>query len=262
MCGRFALNQNVQLMQRLFGFGPEPNLGNRLPEAFSRFNIAPTQPIIIIDAGLDGRRHLRLVRWGLIPSWSKNAETQSLLFNARAETAADKPSFRGAMRHHRCLVPATGFYEWRRMGETKMPYLIRPRDGSPMAFAGIADSWLGADGSEIDTGAILTTSANRLMAGLHDRMPVILLPGDWEEWLDCGNRRPQDVAHLLRPAADDLLEAVPVSKRVNSVANDDEGLIAPLAEPITVDATAPAAKADRNAKADNDDEPPEQGSLF
>lgn len=256
MCGRFALNQNARLMQRLFGYDVEAALGNMLPGAFNRFNIAPTQPIVIIDAGLDGKRHLRLVRWGLIPSWSKDAQTQSLLFNARAETAADKPSFRGAMRHHRCLVPATGFYEWRRMGEAKMPYFIRPRDGSPMAFAGIADSWLGADGSEIDTGAILTTSANRLMAGLHDRMPVILSPGDWEEWLDCGNRRPRDVAHLLRPAADDLLEAIPVSERANSVANDDEGLIAPLAEPITVEVAPP------DRKADNDDEPPKQGSLF
>ncbi|PKR88782.1 DUF159 family protein [Pleomorphomonas diazotrophica] len=258
MCGRFVLIESLRMMQNLFGFPPPPGFDKRLLDMGHRYNIAPTQPIAVVDAGLDGTRHAHLVRWGLIPSWTKDAKTQSLLFNARSETAADKPSFRNAMRHRRCLVPASGFYEWRRMGTAKMPYYIRPRDGSTMAFAGLSETWLGPDGSEIDTGAILTTAANRLMSVLHDRMPVILDPRDWDEWLDCGNRRPSDVAHLLRPAADELLEAVPVSERANSVANDDEALIAPLAEPLTVDAepsetqTGPAP----------DDEPPAQGNLF
>lgn len=260
MCGRFVLIESLRAMQNVFGYNIDPHYDDRVKDMSRRYNIAPTQPIAIIDAGLDGRRHARLVRWGLIPAWTKDAKTQSLLFNARAETAADKPSFRTAMRHRRCLVPASGFYEWRRMGTAKMPYYIRPRDGSTMAFAGLTETWLGSDGSEIDTGAILTTSANRLMAMLHDRMPVILAPKDWDEWLDCGNRRPRDIEHLLRPAADELLEAIPVSERANSVANDDEALIAPLAEPLTVDATPDQRNAD--AAPPDDDEPPTQGSLF
>lgn len=259
MCGRFVLVESLRAMQNLFGYRIDERFPERLLDAGRRYNIAPTQPIVAVDAGLDGVRHVRLVRWGLIPAWTKDARTQSLLFNARSETAADKPSFRTAMRHRRCLVPASGFYEWRRMGTAKMPYYIRPRDGSTMAFAGLTETWLGPDGSEIDTGAILTTSANRLMAMLHDRMPVILDPGDWDEWLDCGNRRPRDVARLLRPAADDLLEAIPVSERANSVANDDEALIAPLAEPLTVDAEP---EAEKPADPTPDDEPPTQGSLF
>lgn len=258
MCGRFVLIESLRAMQNLFGYSLPVGYDERVLDMSNRYNIAPTQPIAVIDAGLDGIRHARLVRWGLIPAWTKEAKTQSLLFNARSETAADKPSFRTAMRHRRCLVPASGFYEWRRMGAAKMPYYIRPRDGSTMAFAGITETWLGSEGSEIDTGAILTTSANGLMTMLHDRMPVILDPGDWDEWLDCGNRRPRDVAHLMRPAADDLLEAIPVSERANSVGNDDEALIAPLAEPLTVDVKPASAK----PTTDPDDEPPAQGSLF
>ncbi|WP_026789572.1 SOS response-associated peptidase [Pleomorphomonas oryzae] len=260
MCGRFVLIESLRAMQNLFGYPIDADYIRRILDMSNRYNIAPTQPIVIVDAGLDGVRHARLVRWGLIPSWTKEAKTQSLLFNARSETAADKPSFRTAMRHRRCLVPASGFYEWRRMGTAKMPYYIRPRDGSTMAFAGLNETWLGPDGSEIDTGAILTTSANRLMAMLHDRMPVILDPKDWDEWLDCGNRRPRDVEHLLRPAADDLLEAIPVSERANSVANDDEALIAPLAEPLMIDAKPDSQTVDPTS--DDDDEPPAQGSLF
>lgn len=260
MCGRFVLIESLRAMQNVFGYRLPEDYDKRVLDMNGRYNIAPTQPIAVIDAGFDGIRHVRLVRWGLIPSWTKDAKTQSLLFNARSETAADKPSFRTAMRHRRCLVPASGFYEWRRMGMAKMPYFIRPRDGSTMAFAGLTETWLGSDGSEIDTGAILTTSANRLMAMLHDRMPVILDPKDWDEWLDCGNRRPRDVEHLLRPAADELLEAVPVSERANSVANDDEALIAPLAEPLTIDAKPDQRSAD--VAPPDDDEPPTQGSLF
>ncbi|CAI9407919.1 SOS response-associated protein YedK [Pleomorphomonas sp. T1.2MG-36] len=258
MCGRFVLIESLRMMQNLFGYRLPEEYDKRILDMGNRYNIAPTQPIAVIDAGLDGVRHVRLVRWGLIPAWTKDAKTQSLLFNARSETAADKPSFRTAMRHRRCLIPASGFYEWRRMGTAKMPYYIRPRDGSTMAFAGLTETWLGSDGSEIDTGAILTTGANRLMAMLHDRMPVVLDPKDWDEWLDCGNRRPRDVAHLLKSAADDLLEAIPVSERANSVGNDDEALIAPLAEPLTVDREPSRKKADPAP----DDEPPAQGSLF
>ena len=137
MCGRFALIESLRAMQNVFGYPIDAEYIRRILDLSNRYNIAPTQPIAVVDAGLDGVRHVRLVRWGLIPAWTKDAKTQSLLFNARSETAADKPSFRTAMRHRRCLVPASGFYEWRRMGTAKMPYYIRPRDCSTMAFAGL-----------------------------------------------------------------------------------------------------------------------------
>jgi putative SOS response-associated peptidase YedK len=244
MCGRYAMTLPPEAARRLFGYGETPNFP-------PRYNIAPTQPIAVVIADLDGSRHFRLVRWGLIPGWSKDATTQSLLFNARSETAADKPSFRAAMRHRRCLVPADGFFEWKRQGEARFPYYIRRRDGGPMAFAGIWETWLGADGSEIDTGAILTTAANGLMARLHDRMPVILPPESWADWLDCANHRPEDVRELTRPAPDDLLEAIAVSERVNAVRNDDGGLLEPLAEPVVAEPAQPARKTR-----------PAQGELF
>ena len=244
MCGRYAMTLPPEAARRLFGYGETPNFP-------PRYNIAPTQPIAVVIADLDGSRHFRLVRWGLIPGWSKDATTQSLLFNARSETAADKPSFRAAMRHRRCLVPADGFFEWKRQGEARFPYYIRRRDGGPMAFAGIWETWLGADGSEIDTGAILTTAANGLMARLHDRMPVILPPESWADWLDCANHRPEDVRELTRPAPDDLLEAIAVSERVNAVRNDDGGLLEPLAESVVAEPAQPARKTR-----------PAQGELF
>mgnify|MGYP001581450133 CR=1 FL=1 len=244
MCGRYAMTLPPEAARRLFGYGETPNFP-------PRYNIAPTQPIAVVIADLDGSRHFRLVRWGLIPGWSKDATTQSLLFNARSETAADKPSFRAAMRHRRCLVPADGFFEWKRQGEARFPYYIRRRDGGPMAFAGIWETWLGTDGSEIDTGAILTTAANGLMARLHDRMPVILPPESWADWLDCANHRPEDVRELTRPAPDDLLEAIAVSERVNAVRNDDGGLLEPLAEPVVAEPAQPARKTR-----------PAQGELF
>ena len=244
MCGRYAMTLPPEAARRLFGYGETPNFP-------PRYNIAPTQPIAVVIADLDGSRHFRLVRWGLIPGWSKDATTQSLLFNARSETAADKPSFRAAMRHRRCLVPADGFFEWKRQGEARFPYYIRRRDGGPMAFAGIWETWLGTDGSEIDTGAILTTAANGLMARLHDRMPVILPPESWADWLDCANHRPEDVRELTRPAPDDLLEAIAVSERVNAVRNDDDGLLEPLAEPVVAEPAQPVRKTR-----------PAQGELF
>lgn len=233
MCGRFAMTLPPEAMRRLYGYAETPNFP-------PRYNIAPAQPIAVVIADLDGARHFRLVRWGLIPAWSKDGSTASLLFNARAETAADKPSFRGAMRHRRCLVPADGFYEWRRQGKDRQPFFVRRRDRAPLAFAGLWETWMGADGSEIDTGAILTTTPNALMARLHDRMPVILAADDWAAWLDNAGHRPAEVAALLRPFADDALEAVPVSELVNAVRNDDQRLIEPLAEPLVVEPPAPA----------------------
>ncbi len=245
MCGRYTLTMTPEEMKRLFRYPETPNFP-------PRYNIAPTQPIAVVVAD-HGERHFRLVRWGLIPSWVKDPASFSLLINARSETAADKPAFRAAMRHRRCLVPASGFYEWRRDGREKQAFFLRPRDGRALAFAGVWEHWLGADGSEIDTAAILTSEANHLVAGIHDRMPVAIPEEAFEAWLDTDGRRPQDVRHLLAPAPDELFEAIPVSARVGSVRNDDAAVQSPIGEPLTLDAEeTPEAEPDR----------PAQGSLF
>lgn len=250
MCGRYTLTMTPEELKRLFRYIETPNFP-------PRYNIAPTQPIAIVR--LDrGERHFQLVRWGLIPGWVKDPASFTLLINARGETAAEKPAFRGAMRHKRCLVPASGFYEWRRVGTTKQPFYIRPRDGGTIAFAGLYEDYMSPDGSEISTAAILTTGANRLMAGIHDRMPVILSEPDWDAWLDTAGHEPRHVTGLLKPAADDLLEAIPVSTRVNAVRNDDAGVIAPVSEPMVVEADETRDSADTAG----DSAGKAQGSLF
>ena len=192
------------------------------PEFPARYNIAPTQPVPVIVEER-GKRHFRLMRWGLIPSWAKE-EPKSLLINARADTIDEKPSFRGAFRHGRCLMPADAFYEWKAKGQgPKQPYLIRRRDGQCFAMAAIASDWMGADGSEIDTVAVVTTDANDTLMPIHHRMPVILEEKDWDTWLD-PETRAQDAQKLLRPAPDDLMEAIPIGTRINRVANDDPSL--------------------------------------
>ncbi|MDE1993645.1 MAG: SOS response-associated peptidase, partial [Rhizobiaceae bacterium] len=194
------------------------------------YNIAPTQPILVVIAGdrqergsnLPDRRAF-LVRWGFLPGWVKDPKEFPLLINARAETAIGKASFRAAMRHRRILVPASGFYEWHRpskeSGEKSQAYWIRPRRGGVIAFAGLMETWSSADGSEVDTGAILTTAANRMMSPIHDRMPVVIQPEDFARWLDCKTQEPRDVADLMAPVQADFFEAIPVSDRVNKVAN-------------------------------------------
>lgn len=245
MCGRYAMTLPPEAARRLFGYGETPNFP-------PRYNIAPTQPIAVVIADLDGSRHFRLVRWGLIPGWSKDATTQSLLFNARSETAADKPSFRAAMRHRRASCRPTASSSGSVQGEARFPYYIRRRDGGPMAFAGIWETWLGADGSEIDTGAILTTAANGLMARLHDPHaghPAAREAGPTGSIAPTTGRR--TMRELTRPAPDDLLEAIAVSERVNAVRNDDDGLLEPLAEPVVAEPAQPVRKTR-----------PAQGELF
>ncbi|MDX2156083.1 MAG: SOS response-associated peptidase [Hyphomicrobiaceae bacterium] len=173
-----------------------------------RIAVAPTEPVGIVRRTLRGSRELHLVRWGLIPSWMKDPARKAALFTARAETVADKPSFRGGLRHRRCLVPADSFYAW--SGETgrRTCHQFRARSGRPMALAGIADHWLGADGSELETMALLTVAANAVVASVTDRMPVILAPGDYDRWLDCRSGEAVSVLELLEPAPDHLLEGL------------------------------------------------------
>jgi len=211
-----------EAMRQLFDWFEKPNFP-------PRHNIAPTQPVpIVLRDG--GKRRFLLVRWGLIPSWAKEVPA-SLLINARAETIAEKPSFRGPFRHRRALMPADGFYEWKAEGKgPKQPWLIRRVDRAPFAMAALWETWATAEGSEIDSCAIVTCEANATLAPIHHRMPVILDEKDWEKWLDPATPLKEAQA-LLRPAPDDLLDAQPVSTRINRVANDD----ATLLEPATIE---------------------------
>ena len=213
MCSRYSLTSPPEAVRGMFGtFNVE--------EFPPRYNIAPTQPVLIVRNSLQHRRELVLVRWGLIPSWVKDPAAFSTLINARAETATVKPSFRASMRHRRCLIPTDGFYEWTGEKGAKQPHLIRPKGGGLMAMAGIWEHWLGADGSEVETMAILTVSANRTMEAIHDRMPAIVPPAAFETWLDCRSGSSEDAAGVLRPAPDDLLEIIPVSRRLNNPRNE------------------------------------------
>lgn len=215
MCGRFSLTASPDEVAAALGLVEL--------EAFPpRYNIAPTQPVLVAVNGPAGNRIGVLVRWGLVPGWVKDPREFTLLLNARSETAAQKPAFRNAMRHRRVLVPASGFYEWKRSPDPKGPkqaYWIRPAAGGVVTFGGLIETWYSADGSEIDSGAILTTSANAMIAAIHDRMPVVIEPAYHQRWLDCKTQEPRDVADLMHPAREDLFEAVPVSDKVNKVAN-------------------------------------------
>ena len=219
MCGRFALIATWEELEAL--------LSGRDYEPFPpRYNIAPTQPIAIVRQ-VHHTRRFALVRWGLVPAFVEDPKHFSLLINARTEGILDKPSFRNAMRYRRCLVPASGFYEWRRQGKSKQPFWVRPRAGGVIAFAGLWETWSDRDGGEIDSACIVTTSANAVVAPIHGRMPVVIAPEDFERWLTA---EAEDANQLLRPAPDDLFEAIPVSDRVNKADADDPGLILPVAE--------------------------------
>ena len=215
MCGRFSLTAGPEEVRNLF----DPIEIEAFPP---RRDIAPTQPILMVIAdppreegsSLPGRKALP-VRWGLIPSWVGDPKGFPLLINACSETAATKNSFRAAMRHRRALIPASGFYEWRRDGGKKpQAYRIGPKNGGIVAFAGLMETWSSADGCEVDTGAILTTASNETVGD--NRMPAVIRRDDFADWLDCREVEPKDVRHLLKPAEPDLFEAVPVSTPVET----------------------------------------------
>lgn len=209
MCSRYSLTSPPEAISKMFGY--------RNKEDFPpRYNIAPTDPVAIVRNDMRHERELALVRWGLIPSWVKDPREFSTLINARSETVTEKPSFRGPIRHRRCLVPADGFYEWTGNPGSKIPHLIRYKSQKPMAFAGIWEHWLGGDGSELETMAILTTSANTDMAAIHDRMPVLLQPLHFEQWLDRKPGTAEQVLELLRPAPDGQLEIKAVNPKLNN----------------------------------------------
>jgi putative SOS response-associated peptidase YedK len=221
MCGRFALTATADEVRALMGYLDVVDFP-------PRYNIAPTQPVAIVRLER-GERRFALARWGLVPAFVKDPKNFALLFNARSESAGDKPAFRAAMRYRRCLFPASGFYEWRRgPGKAKQAFWLRPRHGRLVAFAGLWETWSDRDGGEIDTATILTTDANALVAPIHDRMPVVVAPDDFDRWLDTRRYPPEAVAELLRPPPDDLFEAIAVGPAVNSADNDNPSLQAPM----------------------------------
>jgi putative SOS response-associated peptidase YedK len=223
MCGRFTLTADTEQLQKTF-----PQF--RFPaQAAPRFNVAPTQPILAVAN--DSQTAADFFVWGLIPTWAKDPEIGSRLINARAETLAEKPSFRGSYRYKRCLIFADGFYEWKTEPgtKTKTPYFIRLASGQPFAFAGLWDAWNSPDGSLVKSATIITTEPNSLMAALHNRMPVILPANSYTQWLDPAPQKPEALQPLLKPLAADQMAAHPVSTMVNSPANDRPELIQPVA---------------------------------
>lgn len=219
MCSRYNLTAPPEAVRAFFAAQGEADFP-------PRYNIAPTQPTLIVRSGPAQARELRLVRWGLIPSWAKDpSQLKTTLINARAEGAADKPSFRGPLRHRRCLVPATGFYEWTGAPGAKQPHHMTPRGGRIMALGGLWEHWLGADGSEMESMAILTVAANAAMQHIHDRMPLILQPDDFERWLDCRPGSANVVEDLLQPAPNEFLDVARVSRKLNNVRSEGPGLL-------------------------------------
>jgi putative SOS response-associated peptidase YedK len=220
MCSRYSLTSPPEAVRAYFG---TKNALDFPP----RYNIAPTQPVLIVRRDHAGDREQHLVRWGLIPSWVKDPREFTTIINARSETASEKPSFRGSLRHRRCLIPATGFYEWTGKPGQKRPHLFRPRDGGLFALAGLAEHWVGADGSELETMAILTTSANATMEPIHDRMPVIIAPEHFDVWLDCTTGTSKFAETLLMPPPASLLEIIDVNPRLNNPRNEGPDLHQP-----------------------------------
>lgn len=224
MCGRFTLTVDPAELQDAFG-------DYIFPEHFApRFNIAPTQPVLAIPN--DGKNKADFFLWGLIPSWSKDPGIANKLINARGETIAEKPSFRGGFKYKRCLILADGFYEWKIQDGSKIktPYFIHMKDRKPFAFAGLWDEWHSPDGGTLRTCTIITITPNELMSTLHNRMPVILDKKNYADWLDPAPRakRPDSLLHLIQPYPAEGMSAYPVSTMVNSPGNDRSELVVPV----------------------------------
>jgi putative SOS response-associated peptidase YedK len=224
MCGRYSLTTPVEGLRRLFEVPELPNLA-------PRYNIAPSQDAPVVRLGQDGRRSLVLMRWGLIPSWAKEAKIGYRMINARAETVAEKPAFRAAFGRRRCLVAADGFYEWRTEGRAKQPYRITLEDGGPFAFAGLWERWRSPEGEIIESFTIVVTEANQHLRPIHDRMPVILDPADHDAWLDVAAELPDRALALLKPFPGERLSIYPVSARVNSPKHEGADVARMAAQP-------------------------------
>jgi putative SOS response-associated peptidase YedK len=260
MCGRYVIMSPPEALRLLFGYSEQPNFP-------PRYNIAPTQPIPVVCLENGGRR-FRLMRWGLLPAWVKDPRSFTLLINARAETALEKPAFKNAMKRRRCLVPADGYYEWQSSGKTKQPYFIYSRDCQPIGFAGLTETWIGPNGEELDTVALVTAAASADLAVLHSRMPVTIAPRDFDRWLDGNAVDAEEAAGLLITPEPGAFVWHPVSTRVNRAAEDDAQLILPISEAELTAAQTARPESGRGRKATpkpaaelaNDDDG--QGTLF
>jgi len=218
MCGRFAIAYTMGLFAR---FGVK----EQAPEVESRYNIAPTQSVPVIVG--EGTRKAVIMRWGLVPFWAKDTKIGNRLINARAETVSAKPAFRASLKRRRCIVPTTGFYEWRRDGKVKTPFYVRMKDDSFFGLAGLYDHWKKPDGSTLLTFTIITTRPNAVLEKIHNRMPVILRPEQEDEWLSEGELSAKALTSLFRPYPSGPIAAHEVSRAVNSPANDSPELILP-----------------------------------
>lgn len=213
MCGRFSLTHSASAIAKAFQLTEVPSL-------IPHYNIAPSQQVAAIAAGENGEKRLQSMKWGLIPSWAKDLKIGSKLINARSETLGEKPSFRSAFKRRRCLIVADGFYEWCRQGKDKQPYYIHLNNRELFAFAGLWERWQPEGEEAVISCTIVTTEANHLMAAIHHRMPVILSPDSYDRWLDADLTETSELQSLLTPYPSDRMEAYPVSKVVNSPAND------------------------------------------
>ncbi|EXJ15371.1 SOS response-associated peptidase [Imhoffiella purpurea] len=223
MCGRFALFSHPEAL----AFDLEAEGGFDFPPP--RFNIAPGSPILALRSAPDGRRSFANLHWGLIPSWAKDRRFGYRTINARAETLAEKPSFRDAFMKRRCLIPADGFYEWETTDSGKQPYFIRRAEAGLLAFAGLWGRWTDREtGEVVESATIVVTRANDLVGRIHDRMPVILDPDDFGIWLDPRSAPGPTLKGLLRPMASESLDMHPVDPRVGRSTHDDPGLIQPI----------------------------------
>ena len=227
MCGRYRLSRRKQIIEEHF------DAPDWQDDWSPRYNIAPTQQVPVIRQDpKEPVRQISPMRWGLVPSWAKDPSTGSAsMINARSETAATKPAFRDPLKFRRCLIPADGFYEWKRDGKTKQPFCFEINQGQLFAFAGVWDRWKDPNGNWIKTCAILTTTPNAVASGVHDRMPVILDPDSYDLWLDPGMTNVSAASELLKPCDARLMRCYPVSTRINHVAHDDEACSVPVELP-------------------------------
>ncbi len=223
MCGRFALLIPGEELAEAFDLPSAP------VELAPRYNIAPTQPVAAVRANPGtGRKELTHFHWGLIPFWAKDLSMASRMINARSETAAEKPAFRAAYKYRRCIVPASGFYEWQKQNGGKQPLFIHHPQNKPLGMAGLWEHWQSPDGSEVESCTLLTTRPSEFMARIHNRMPVILEPADYDTWLYTEPEHLDQLQHLLRPAGEKMLAARPVSTYVNNPQNEGPQCIAAL----------------------------------
>ena len=249
MCGRYELSSHPAVIALAFGLQHPPAIR-------PRYNIAPMQQVPIVRVNAAGERELVQVRWGFVPRWAKDPAIGARMINARAETLASRPAFRNAFERHRCLVPATGFYEWQATPSGKQPMHIGMPDRQPFGLAGLHERWLSPEGEVLDTCTIVTAAACSSLRNIHDRMPVIVPAVEYERWLDPSNA---DVGDLVTSWSGDPLRVYPVSTRVNAVRNDDAALCEPIEQnghheaPPTAD-----VKIDKRVNEDASDSPSEE----